>query len=242
MPHRFFVEAPLAAGEIQLPPHIARQITTVLRMRPGDELILFNGTGGEWRAILTATGRTGASVDLVEQRDPQTEPALRLTLCQAMLKADKMEWVLQKGTEIGVHTFQPLLTQRTVAGGWSAAKLDRWNRIVVEAAEQSGRTSVPAILAPVSLPEALAQSSRSIFCWETEGNLPFARVASHMRATEPLSPLTLFVGPEGGFSHEEAALARAAGAHIVSLGTRILRSETAAIAACVLALLGTEPV
>lgn len=238
--HRFFVDVPLFAGEISLPLGIARQLTTVLRMRPGAQIVLFDGRGTEWLATLVTTERTAVTVRVSEQRDPKTEPALRLTLCQALLKGDRMEWVLQKGTELGVAVFQPVITERVVAthrGGWSSDRLDRWRRIVVEAAEQSGRTVVPIIATPVPLRQTLHRGAPVVFCWEEEESLPFREAVWAATKEHSLQDLSVCVGPEGGFSDAEASEARAAGARIASLGKRILRSETAAIAACSLALL-----
>ncbi|MBI3972340.1 MAG: RsmE family RNA methyltransferase [Chloroflexi bacterium] len=115
--HRFFVPQSLSPGDIGLPPHVARQVSTVLRMRVGDRLVLFDGSGDEWDAILVAAGKGTASVRLDERRTPETESTVRLTLCQALLKADKFEWVLQKATELGVAEFVPLVPERVVAAG-----------------------------------------------------------------------------------------------------------------------------
>ena len=171
---------------------------------------------------------------IVFEPRPARVPALQLVLCQALLKADRFEWVLQKGTELGVGAFVPLITRRVVAGrDGAAAKLERWRRIVTEAAEQSGRTRVPALRAPVPLGTALAMPGARVMCWEQYAGPGLRDVL--VAAGD--GPLCLFIGPEGGFAPEEAAEAQRVGARLVSMGPRILRSETAAIAAAALALL-----
>lgn len=237
---RFYVTGPLGdgGGEIALPPGAARQVTTVLRLRPGDAIRLFDGTGREWPATLAQAGRGEAVARLGEPGVPAREPARRVTLCVALLKGEKMEWVLQKGTELGVDAFQPLVTQRVEGGAGesrtvSESRQTRWERIIVEAAEQSGRLTVPALKPPVRLAEALRTPEPKAFCWEDERESMLPAALDWRAATRA----RLFVGPEGGFTPEEVALARAAGARVASLGPLILRAETAAIVAATLALL-----
>ena len=230
---RFYVTEQLIGGDVRLPEHIARQVRTVLRMKPGDRLALFDGSGGEWVGELVDAGR-GVTARLVERRDGAAGPPRRVTLCQALLKGERMEWVLQKGTELGVAAFQPLVTERAVVRRSEVP--ERWRRIVVEAAEQCGRTDLPALRAPVRLAAALAEPGAHVFCWEGE------RVQSLWGSLARTGPdardaLTLYVGPEGGFSEQEACLARERGARVVSLGPLILRAETAAVAATAVALL-----
>jgi 16S rRNA (uracil1498-N3)-methyltransferase len=227
---RFYVDERLAGGELRLPESVARQVTTVLRMQPGERVVLFDGSGSEWVGELTRAGKA-ATVRLVERRDRPASPARRVRLCQALLKGERMEWVLQKGTELGVASFQPLLTERVVARRTDVP--ERWRRIVIEAAEQCGRTELPALQPPVSLEEALTGEGAHAFCWEGE------RQGSLWRALAGggLKELSLYVGPEGGFSDGEAELARTRDAMVVSLGPLILRAETAAVAASSLALL-----
>jgi 16S rRNA (uracil1498-N3)-methyltransferase len=243
--HRFYIAPPLRGGDVALPERVARQVVRVLRMRPGDPLVLFDGTGGEWEAELATADSRDAAARLVRHRTPEVEPALRLTLCQSLLKADKLEWVLQKGTELGVARFVLMVSQRVVAAEREraasrrhsdapAGKLDRWQRIVVEAAEQSGRTQVPAIEPPLPLRAVLAGSEPGVLCWEEERERTFLDA---LRGAAAGGRVRVFVGPEGGFAPAEAAAARAAGLTLASLGPRTLRSETAAVAAAALALL-----
>ena len=227
---RFWVGRPLDGSDVRLPEHIARQVSTVLRMKPGDQLALFDGSGPEWLGELVGVGKE-ATVKLIERRDGPAGPRRRVTLCQALLKGERMEWVLQKGTELGVEAFQPVLTERVVAQ--KAEVPERWRRIVTEAAEQCGRTDVPAVRTPVALAAALAAAGAHVFCWESERT---ATLWDHLARGAP-QRLTVHVGPEGGFSDAEAQRARERGAAVVSLGPLILRAETAAVAASALALL-----
>lgn len=271
---RFFIEPPLAGGTIELPRHVARQATTVLRMRPGDPLVLFDGTGGEWRAEVASTALGQATAHLLRHWAPNVEPPLRVILCTALLKADKFEWVLQKGTELGVAAFLPLITARVVSATHTrvhsadsgeiaepgqrhqtgqaftpgektkaressqreSPKMERWRRIVIEAAEQSGRTSIPKVYDPVRLSEALGRPGPKVLCWEDERKQAF-QVAMEAALTGQQSDVYVIIGPEGGFTPEEVQTAVHAGARIASLGPRTLRSETAALAAAAIALL-----
>jgi 16S rRNA (uracil1498-N3)-methyltransferase len=201
-------------------------------MREGDEVLVFDGSGREWRGSLASVSRSAVRVRLGSPAAPRREVARAVTLCQALLKADKMEWVLQKATELGVARFEPLLTDRVIAAKREAP--ERWRRILVEATEQCGGTRVPALAEPAPLESALAATGgRGALCWEEESEL---HLATWLAAGRP-HELRLFVGPEGGFSKREAALARERGVASVSLGPRTLRAETAAVAASTLALL-----
>jgi 16S rRNA (uracil1498-N3)-methyltransferase len=226
---------------------------TVLRLRAGDPVVLFDGRGGEWHAEVLSLRRGEAMARQLRHEPGGPEAPLRLTLCPALIKADRFEWVLQKGTELGVAAFLPLLTRRVVgaSGKGSPAerardrllKTERWRRIVIEAAEQCGRTVVPEIHEPRALRTALAGGLPSVFCWEGgDGATPFRESLAHALAGAgprgaPAGEAQILIGPEGGFTPEEAAAAVEAGAVPATLGPRILRSETAAIAAAALALL-----
>jgi 16S rRNA (uracil1498-N3)-methyltransferase len=258
--HRFYLEGLPAAGggAVELPPRIARQVAAVLRLRPGDPLVVFDGSGGEWTAELCAVGRRGSAARLLEHRPLHTEPALRVTLCPALLKADHFDWVLQKGTELGVAEFRPIVTDRVVAAdrrdypggagrdhsaerGAPRAKFERWQRIVMEAAEQSGRAVVPRVHPPAPLATALRRHCGArLVCWEGERCRPFVDALGQALAADARG-VDLYIGPEGGFTPEEARAAAEAGAQTVSLGPRTLRSETAAVAAVALALLSHTP-
>lgn len=233
-----------SGGELTLPDEIAHQARDVLRLGPGDTLCLLDGVGGEYPAEIVRISRREVTARVGAREEGLPQPAVRLTLCLGLLKATRFEWALQKGTELGVATFQPLLTERAVAATeeFGAAKRRRYERILAEALEQCGGAWLPALTAPHTLAEALASAPADAIClipWEEEAASPLtetlvSEAARHTSAADP--EVWLFIGPEGGFSAREVAQAREAGALAVTLGPRILRAETAAIVAAALAL------
>lgn len=238
-PHRFHVDlppAPVAGLVVPLAAPVAHQVARVLRRRSGDVVHLFDGNGGEWRAFIEIGGGNAVTATLDGFLDDPT-PVRSVVLCLGLLKGEKFDWVIQKSTELGIAHIVPMVTERSLAG---SVRPDRWHRIAVEASEQSGRTTIPEITSPMPLRDALNfQSVRSgpvcrVICWEAERTVPFLAPVQLARATG--TPLFLYVGPEGGFSASEVDLAVGSGAQAVSLGSLILRSETAAIAAVTLAV------
>ena len=221
--HRFYTQ--LADGRAQFSHQQLHQIKRVLRLRDGDQLAVFDGSGTEWLGRLCGTG-----AELVRTLESPVEPRTQLTLFQALIKPARFEWVLQKGTELGIARFVPFVAERTVVAG---DKSDRWQSIVIEAAEQSGRRILPRISPVLSFDQAIAEATRAgvpFMPWECADR---PRISSVHR---PSRDLALIIGPEGGFSEREVERARARGAMTVSLGRRILRSETAAIVAAALLL------
>lgn len=244
---RFLVEgiALTPGAALDLPQEIAHQARDVLRLTPGDTLHLLDGAGGEYPAEISESDRKRVAVRLGERLAGRADPAVRVVLCAGMLKAAKFEWVLQKGTELGVAAFMPLLTERAVGAADEAsdAKRRRWGRIVAEALEQCGGTRLPELAEPRPLLHALTARPRdgiALIPWEEAGGAPLADVLRERIATlggpAAVSEVRLFIGPEGGFSAREVALAERNGAHPVTLGPRILRAETAALVAATLAL------
>ncbi len=182
-------------------------------------------------------------VQLVERQEGLPQGPVRLTLCLGLIKAARFEWALQKGTELGVATFQPLVTERAVAATeeFGAAKRRRYERIIAEALEQCGGAWLPRLSAPCTLAEALASAptnAHKLIPWEGETSAPLSETLALLAARDTGEPhaVWLFIGPEGGFAAGEVAQAQAAGALPVTLGPRILRAETAAIVASALAL------
>ncbi len=234
--HRFFLPPEAFHGEqVIFPPDIARQMRSVLRLHPGEEVLALDGRGDAFRVALTYVARGKAGGRILERLTATGEPAGELILCQAISKGGRFEWVLQKGTELGVTTFQPIVTKRTLRKEPGAGRWERWRRIIREAAEQSGRGKLPRLLDPISFADALAAAPGL-------GLLPTVFAQKSVRAALDAAswPVTLFVGPEGGFDPAEVAQARTAGVIPVTLGPRTLRTETAAIvlAALTLAALG----
>lgn len=241
-PHRFHVDLPLApvpGSVVTLATPVAHQVARVLRMRSGDVVHLFDGNGGEWRAFIEI-GSGNAIVATLDGFLAETSPMGSVVLCLSLLKGEKFDWVIQKSTELGISHIVPMVTERSLPG---SARPDRWHRIAVEASEQSGRTTIPEITPPMPLRHALtfqpmqAGPPCRVICWEDERTVPFLAPVRPARATG--APVFLYVGPEGGFSATEVDLALGSGAQAVSLGSLILRSETAAIAAVTLAMHAT---
>ncbi len=234
MTHRFFIPPNwIEPPTVHLHGQTARQIKTVLRMRPGDEIIVLDNSGTEWQVRLTEVGQKAVRGRLSGQQLAQAEPTLPLTLYQGTLKAQKFEWVLQKGTELGVSCFVPTICRRSVTNNIDALtkKRERWQRIIREAAEQSGRGLLPRLEPAMPLAEAMryaGSNSLILMLWEKAAGLNLKEVLVEAR---PHS-VALFIGPEGGFTADEVALARQSGLQIVKLGPRILRAETAGIVAC----------
>lgn len=238
--HRFYVLPERIDGQrVRFDQAQAHQLQRVLRMRPGDEVVVFDGSAQEHTVRLDTVNRKQASGSILSTTAAGSEPAVSLTLYQSLLNRDKFEWVLQKGTEIGVARFVPVITNRTLvrdAGAVSDGRLARWRRIVTEAAEQSRRTRVPQVRPAIRFDEAVAEaggSSVALIAWEAAGAPPLREA---MAGPDDPSGVALFIGPEGGYEAAEVELAEQAGVRPFTLGRRILRTETAAVVAAALVL------
>ncbi|WP_020395226.1 16S rRNA (uracil(1498)-N(3))-methyltransferase [Thiolinea disciformis] len=228
---RFYIADSLDVGNtLLLPDTVFRHAIQVLRLNLNELLILFNGQGGEYQARITELSKRQASVIIEEYIPTNPESTLKLSLVQALIKPDKMDFALQKAVELGITTFQPLITRRSVVQVGKekiARKLEHWQAIALGACEQSGRTSIPMILEPISLETYLAQTTgaaRIILAPELEQTL--ADLPLH----KPQA-LDVVIGPEGGFTSEEVKACLDRGVHGVTIGPRILRAETASISA-----------
>ncbi|NWG45096.1 MAG: 16S rRNA (uracil(1498)-N(3))-methyltransferase [Alphaproteobacteria bacterium] len=227
---RLYVSGPLGPGPRSLAPDQAHWLGTVMRARPGTIVHLFNGRDGEWVGPLESVSRKGAVVRLDRAYRPQ-DSVPDLWLLFAPVKRGRVDWLVEKAVELGVARLLPVLTERTVVGRVNA---DRLGAHAIEAAEQCGRLSVPELAGPERLDRCLAgwdPARRLVFCDEhgAEGAAPpIARALSGL----PPGPAAILIGPEGGFSPaERAGLAALPFALPVSLGPRIMRAETAALAA-----------
>ena len=227
---RLFLDAPLeAGGRVALDRAQANYLLNVLRLRPGASVLLFNGRDGEWRAEVQPEGRKSAELVAVEQVREQT-PAPDLLYMFAPLKHARLDYMVQKAVEMGAGQLRPVFTQRTQS---ARVNLDRMRANVIEAAEQCGILALPTVLDEADLPTALAVLEPKrllVFCDEA------APVANPIAALEPLrnnkARIAVIVGPEGGFTDEERARVAARENSVrVSLGQRILRADTAAVAA-----------
>lgn len=232
MTQRFFVlPSSIQAGSVTFDTARAHQIRDVLRMRQNQEIIVLDNAGSEYRVILKQVDRHGVRGKILEQRAPRGEPGTRVILYQSLLKTDKFEWVLQKGTEVGIAEFVPIVAARSVANDVSKQKFARWSQIIVEAAEQSGRGKIPTLYSHQSFTESLTGARQLggmlLIPWEQEQT----RSLSAALAINPSETIHLFIGPEGGWTGAEIEQADAAGALSITLGSRILRAETAGLVA-----------
>lgn len=205
--------------------HLAR----VLRLRAGDDLAVFDGQGREFLATLASTGRR-VSVKVGEPVRGRTDPRLAVTLWQGLCRPERMDWVVQKATEIGAAAVVPFRAGRSETGGAAKPRLERWRRIALEAAKQSGRRVVPRLGDVVSLPPSPPEGVEALFLHP--GSEP---IALRLAGPRP-GALWVAAGPEGGFTDSEARQLAGAGWTACSLGPRTLRAETAGPIALALAL------
>ncbi|WP_438433308.1 RsmE family RNA methyltransferase [Gorillibacterium sp. sgz500922] len=271
MQRYFLPPAAMSPDRVHITGDDAHHLIRVMRAEPGDEVICCDGQGRSVRVRLTDIGKSEAAGLVVEELPPN-EAAVEVWVAQSLPKGDKLETVLQKCTELGAAGFLPFLSERTVVH-YDAKKeekrLDRWRKIVKEAAEQSHRSAVPEVRSPLAWSELLGlvpKADLAVFCYEKESSLQLRtllgeagetvadrvqRVRSRLNAGENLRFVSLgdgggpqadrprilvIIGPEGGFSEREAEEAERAGARPTGLGSRILRTETAGLAAtaCIL--------
>jgi 16S rRNA (uracil1498-N3)-methyltransferase len=226
---RFFVTGEhRPGGEVRFSPAQAHQIARVLRMGVGNRVLIFNGSGREWEVQIAGMSPRQILGRIVAERSTPRESPLRMVLLQGLLKGTKMDLVIQKATEIGVTEVVLLSTRRTVAEG--SGKVARWTRIAIEAAEQSGRLAVPTLTGPHPLGRCVVEPSPGVklVLWEGERVGTLAAVLDQVPRPDEVR---IVVGPEGGLETDEVALLKRSGFLPVSLGPRILRAETAAMAA-----------
>lgn len=221
---RLFIRQMLGKGlRVELDAGQANYLGNVLRLGSGAKLLLFDGQSGEWLARIDEAKKKTMTL-VVEQRTREAETVPDLWLAFAPVKRTQTDWLVEKATELGAASLIPVITQRTIA---DRVKLERLEAIAIEAAEQCGRTRLPNIAEPVSLKALLASrdSGRRLYFADEQGGAPAASAFVS-------GPGLIITGPEGGFSDDERALIRAApGVESISLGPRILRAETAALAA-----------
>lgn len=239
---RVFVEAALTAGSIvELPRDTAAHLAKVLRARGGDELILFNGDGREFNGAIEAVRGSRVSASVGDSRQVDRESPLAISLIQSVPRGDRMDFIVQKATELGVVRIVPVLSQRSVVrldAAQAESKAIHWRAVAVSACEQCGRNRLPAIDAAQPLLNYLGACTagggpRLVFEPESAAQARTALPISGAAAGAAISDVQIAIGPEGGFAAEELEAFRVAGFSQVGLGPRILRTETAAIAALV---------
>lgn len=228
---RLFCNFPLSIGtSFDLPKDLTRHIM-VLRLGIGDNIILFNGTGGEYLARIIGIERHQATAEIISFEYRDVELPYEITLAQGIPEAGKMDWIIEKAVELGVSRIIPLATQRSVVrlnAERAEKRLARWQSIIISATQQCGRNRLPEIAHPIEFGDyisTLSQTSAILFSPHATEPLPSwaNRQAPHA--------VTMLIGPEGGFSPEEEALAHQQGIVSLSMGPRILRTETAGLVA-----------
>ena len=235
---RFYCPLPLAPGaQLDLPAAAARHVQ-VLRLQPGSAITLFNGDGGQWSASVTRMGRSDVEVAIGSYDNLEREAARAVHLAVGMPANERMDWLVEKATELGAASIQPIAAARSVlklSGERAAKRQQHWQSIAISACEQCGRNRVPLVHAPLALAD-----------WLKTGSIDGQRLVLSLRqGSRPLrqavgadSPVWVLHGPEGGLTAQEEDAAIAAGFAPASLGARVLRAETASVAA--LALLGLD--
>lgn len=237
---RLFVEwdSPLGSGfELELPEAVSRHVQ-VLRMQPGQQVSVFDGRGGEWTSTIVSMGRKMVAIRVDAHVASSRELPLPVTLAVGMPTNDRMDALVEKATELGAHAIQPLMLDRSVLkldGERAIKKVAHWRGVAVAAAEQSGRTRVPEIHSIRTLGQWLQAprdaSARCGLLSLGEGTMSVQRWAQSFAAATPGTPTYFLSGPEGGLTLQEEAMAREAGWQGVSLGARVLRADTAPLAA-----------
>jgi 16S rRNA (uracil1498-N3)-methyltransferase len=227
---RLYCDLPFSRGaEIALPEAAARHAVTVLRLQAGDTLSLFNGEGGEYRASIVAVSKRETRVRLIEFDAAERESPLEITLALGISSGERMDYSLQKATELGVTAIQPLATERSLvklAGERAERRLQHWQHVVIAACEQCGRNRVPTVAPVHKLFDYLAAVDRG-----TRRLLLSPDAAEPLTHAPPATRVVLLIGAEGGLAPAEFLAAEASGFEPVSLGPRILRTETAPVAA-----------
>lgn len=227
---RSHLAQPLCVGDtVTLPEGVATHLIRVLRLQPGDACVLFNGDGRDYQARLANVGKREACADIVGVRQADNESPLRISLLQGIARGEKMDWILQKATELGVARILPVSSERSevkLDAQRADKRLAHWREVVISACEQSGRAVVPEVLAPQALALAAAGCDGHGFLLD-----PGAEASLASLRDRPPGLCTLAVGPEGGWSPRDQEQLRAAGFTGLRLGPRVLRTETAGIAA-----------
>lgn len=228
---RHYVDLPLAVDALlTLPEAAMAHLVRVLRLKAGDECVLFNGDGFDYAARMVSIGKKSAQAQITMRRAVDNESPLRITLAQGIARGEKMDLILQKATELGVACIAPIVTERTevkLDGERSDKKMAHWRGVLASACEQSGRAVLPKILEPQSLANFVAGDNndrRFVLDPDAEHSLGTAAIARD-------SSLALVIGPEGGLSERDLAALRAGKFEGLRLGPRILRTETAGLAA-----------
>ena len=224
---RFFIDAPLSLGEHQLPETQAHYIGRVLRHAPGDAVQLFDGSGQEYLGELVEVGKKSVRVELREAFAGLAESPLNIHLGQGLSRGERMDWAIQKATELGANAISPIVSERCevrLKDERADKRMAHWRQVAISACEQCGRSVLPVIHPPIALAEWLQQV-------EAQLKLVLHPVAEALASHARPQSLAFLIGPEGGLSDAEVAQAKGAGFHAARLGPRVLRTETAPVVA-----------
>lgn len=234
MPRFHVPDPPCAGARLALPAGPARH-AQVLRLQPGAAITLFDGTGGEWDARIARMGRATVEVEVGAHHAIEREPARAVHLAVGLMAAERMDWLVEKATELGAASLTPVLSARSslrLAGERASRKRAHWQAVAVAACEQCGRNRVPEVRAPHTLPQFLAQAAAAgTVRWVLSLAADAVPLGERRQALAPTASLCLLSGPEGGLDPDEEQAARQAGFAATGLGPRVLRAETAPLAA-----------
>ena len=236
--HRFFLPADwIAQSTVIITGKLVHQMRNVLRLGAGDHITALDNSGWEYEVELRKVDSSKVEGRVISKSLAVAEPGTKITLYQALLKGSNFELVLQKCTEIGVSGFVPVICERCVAGEPDSKRLSRWRSIIREAAEQSGRGKLPVLHDPLVFIEACKSASgMALLPWEGERARGIGDFLRSCHQARKIPEVSVFVGPEGGFSPHEVEFAQSCGIVPVSLGRRILRAETAGLVAAAITL------
>lgn len=224
---RFFIDAPLTLGDVALPEASAHYIGRVLRLSAGNPVQLFDGSGDEFRGTLKEVGKKHVIAELTEKLPGLEESALRIHLGQGLSRGERMDWAIQKATELGVSEITPIVSDRCevrLKDERAEKRLQHWRQVAISACEQCGRSRVPTLHSPVTLTEWVGTVSADL-------KLVLHPVATPLTAHPRPSQLAFLIGPEGGLTDAEVELANGNGFLPARLGPRVLRTETAPVVA-----------
>ncbi|MBE6626071.1 MAG: 16S rRNA (uracil(1498)-N(3))-methyltransferase [Ruminococcaceae bacterium] len=234
MPRFFVTSSDISSSEDGLKITVrgddAAHITRVLRMRLGERVEVCDDNSVEYETVVSSLG-VEVTLDVISVKQSQNEPPYKATVYQALVKGDRFDTVIQKSTELGVCSIVPVITDRCMVKLTESdysKKTERWQRIAYEAAKQCGRGVIPKVERPIMFRDAIKAASEAdvpLFCFEGKGTLP---ITEQMPMQDKINSVSVFIGPEGGFSDDEATFAHESGMKMTGLGKRILRTETAA--------------
>jgi len=230
--NRVYVDHALSPGQrLRLPDTASGHLLRVLRLREGDECVLFNGDGHDYRARIVSADKRGGEIEVTASETVHTESPLRLWLIQGIARGEKMDLILQKSTELGVAGIIPVISERSevkLDATRAEKRLAHWHQVIIAACEQSGRARIPALFPPTPLTQCTTALPETGARWflapDATGTLASAHAA-------PEHPIILAIGPEGGWSPRDRQTLTASGFTALRLGPRILRTETAGLAA-----------